>query len=525
MIPRVFRIAIVACGLLVGGLVAARTAASYVAADGFGAPERVAQLPSQTAAAVALDDGTPVVYWYDPTGVYRRNLTGEPDERRIVAERGLRGLAAVTVDGDPAVLQVVRDFQTGRNAHRLAWRGDERVIADALDVLPVALAPSAEGPAWLVRRGASGRGLLTLDGWNREALVVRETDVSLAGYDLAVAPDGTTWVAWLEGTTERSALGVVSNWSAYVVRVDGAGAVGPALNLGKALHRGEVDVARVGVGSDGSVRVLWPREDGVLVGTTLEAKGGMVPLADAPRSDLLLGSGIAVAVAEGAAYWADADRVLERRLEPGTTTRAVLWAPHTIQAGEGLSTPSGELFLTWYGGAQRGTYAVYAAGTGEPFEPGWQDHMAATMGWDPWNLWSEALGQLLTSLLAGVLITMALSPLLWLSSALAVRYGSIHDGTWVGIGLGSAVVLLGVGLARLRLSLPPATIDALFGVWWHMAVALVVAGAVTWALRRRRDTEPLLGTMLAAASCTGLATTILAFATYQAWATSWVGFL
>lgn len=507
--------------LLVGVGCVANGAPSFVAAHGFSRPVQVATPPASTRAALAFDDGAPYVYWYDADGTLRARPEEPIDPERVSEARGIRDLAAVSAAGAPAVLRVTRDFGTGQNAHVIAWRGERRTVATSLQVLPVALAAAPTGPGWAIRRGGPSGSALEVAGWTREPALVRATDESLAGYDVIAADDGGWWVSWLEGTTDQTALGSFSDWRAYVAHVAPDGRVREPVELGGAVHRGRVDLTRLAAGGDRTVHVLWPRDDGFVVATTLSPDAEPAPAVGEGRVDRVLGPGIAIGVWDGFAYWANGDRIRRLRLEPGTTEQNVLWAPNVIEGATGGIGPDGVLWLAWFGGTLRGGSAVYAAGTADPFVPGPVGRIAAWMGWNPWDVWTEALGQLLASLLAGTLLAMALTPLLWIGAALAVRFGRVGTGVVAGIAIGGGVVAASLLAVRLRLVLPPDMVTSLFGTWWQVAIALGAGATATWLFRRRKDAEPLLGTLIAASACAGIAIAVLSFLTFQAWSESW----
>lgn len=491
----------------------------FVAAHGFSKPVQLATSASSTRVAVATDAETPYAYWYDSAGLYRKPLIDDRPTELVRQGRGTRDLDAVTVAGEPALALVIRDFTTGRHEHIVTWRNQSRTVASSLQVQAVALGAAADGPVWAVREPSALGSALTVGGWQRDAIVIRESHESIAGYDIATSSDGSMWVSWLEGSTDQTALGAFSAWHAYVVRLDPSGASGDPIALGPAVHRGRLDLTRLAVVDGRPASVLWPREDGRLVATTFAAgsDGGDPSIAAMARVHRELGAGVPIGVFEGFAYWAEGDRVLSMRLEAGGATRQVVWAPNAIESVAAERPETDDLFLAWYGATLRGGFAIYGAGTHAAFEPDWRDRLAAAMGWNPWDVWSEALGQLLTSLLVGVLATMALSPLLWLVAVLALKLTPFERWTVLGIAVGGGVVAVVLGSARLAATLPPAQLSSLFGTGPQVVAALAVAAVVTWLLRRRADSEALLGTLVAAASCAGIAFAILSFITFQAW--------
>ena len=533
------------------GVDEARSAETYIAGYGFSRPVQIAAVEGGTSAALAFDGELPVVYWYDGDAVSRRPASGSTTPTTLADVRGTRDLAAVTVGGEPALLRVTRDFGTGQNAHVIAWGGASRTVASTLQVQPVALAAAGDGPAWAVRGPAGERTALRVGAWTRDPVVVRESGESIAGYSLSAAPDGALWIAWLEGSTDQTALGAQSDWRAFLARVTFEGAVQGPLELGSAVSRGELDATRVTAAADGVVHVLWPREDGRLVATTLQTNASGWPAADpgsaddgadartaddetvddgsagdgALRLDRILGEGLPVGVLHHAAYWADGDRVRRMALETGAEVETVLWAPNTILGIAAATGPGDRLVLAWQGGTLGGGSAVYAANTAEPFVPGVRDHLAARMGWNPWNVWTEALGQVLAALLAGTMLTMALTPVLWLAAAVTVRFGSPGSGTLAGIAIGGATVAGVLFVARVGTILPAATAASLFGGGWQIVAALGLGGLITWTFRRRADSEPLLGTLVSAAACAGVAIAVLSFVTFQAWSGAFTGLL
>ena len=125
----------------------------------------------------------------------------------------------------------------------------------------------------------------------------------------------------------------------------------------------------------------------------------------------------------------------------------------------------------------------------------------------------------MTAILAGVTVTLALSPLLFLVTLLAVRIPALaarpaNTGALVGI-LAPVLVVL---VASTRFSSPALT--SVFGPSSLLSAVpfLVLGGALGLLATRRGDREPQLTAFLAACATVFVALTGLAFVHYHVWA-------
>jgi hypothetical protein len=75
----------------------------------------------------------------------------------------------------------------------------------------------------------------------------------------------------------------------------------------------------------------------------------------------------------------------------------------------------------------------------QAYQPNWLDHVAATLGWNPWFVGQHFFGQTVLSLLFAVLVVSLIVPFVWL---LRGRM-DIGQGTWFGLAVGWMVLLGG----------------------------------------------------------------------------------
>ena len=481
----------------------------FAAAGGFDRPVEVAITHGTTRVDLAGSDGSARLFWSDNSGIYSQDFPGAEQVTQVLEGRGVRELAAAEVHGDPAIAWARRDLRTALSEHRVRWRGEERMLLESHQAYRLSLVEAPEGPAVLIARFEEDANVLRLIGWDGTETVVRRSEDSLVQYVASFDEEGVAHVAWLEGFTERGALlGPSGEWKAYITTVTPGGAAAPPTELGFARYQGSESQVAIGLTANGP-RVLWPGPNGEVM------FGG-------PGIDsVVVGRGSPVGISsEGEVYWSEGFSIRRRTLRPSTEPVNVSWSPSNITRGELVET-GGDNFLTWYGPTRDGLRIVYGATDATPFKPGLLDRVAAAMGWNPWNFWEALVGQLLGALFAGVLIAMVLSPVLWAVAAAAVRGKMARDTTISGISVGALTMLGLLALAALRSNLPQATHFALFGSLPELLTTLALAAIVTWAVRRRSDSEQLIGVLGSAWLFVFLGTSTLAFITFQAWMEYW----
>ncbi|HEX7022704.1 MAG TPA: hypothetical protein VF171_07590, partial [Trueperaceae bacterium] len=217
---------------------------------------------------------------------------------------------------------------------------------------------------------------------------------------------------------------------------------------------------------------------------------------------------------DGFAYWAQGESVRRRALAAaGTPGEAenVLWSASPIERAAGMQA-QGDLYLLWYGptpGVVGADFALFLADTRTPFVPGWRDHLAARLGWNPWTFWQALGGQVLGSLFVSVAAALLSLPLFWL---LGLLFGGRGAGQGVLLSVGVVVILCVLMYARSR-TLPAGP--------WQLALSLLVAGAVAYPLTRRANTEVQTQTLLGALLTTFVAVSLLGFLNLQHWVGMW----
>lgn len=489
----------------------------YAACCGFARPYEVARSDNRPGIGVATDAGVPYAYWNDGEAVVRARLDRRGAQPELVSPgRGVRHVDAVTADGDAAVLWVRRDLRSGRTRHVVRWRGEERVVLDALQPFPLAFAAGPGGPAIAWARTVDGRSTLTLRRWDGSETVVARSERSISRVDLAFGPDGAAHLSWLDGLNDRGAVGMAfAEWDARYASVDPGGAVAGPVELGPATNRGLLDPTRVVVAPEGPL-AMWTGPEGRLVAARPEG------------ASRRLGRGTPLGAADGWLVWLEGPSL--RGLPPGgladpaVEPRNLAWSPATPELGA-TTAADGVRYLAWYGPSVQGGFALFATSDAAPIRLGWRDRLAARMGWSPWSFWEALGGQVLASLLAGVLATMALTPVFWLASLLLAPRVRRRGGLLAGMVVATAAVLLPALWMLLRSPLPPEARDALIGSPLALVGALAAGAAATWALLGRRDQDTQLR-ILTSAWLTALVTiAALAFLNFRAWTETFGGIL
>ena len=516
--------------LVVVLLLGTAAAQPFAADGGFGRPVAIAGPDIIATVAAAEHEGVIQAVWADTTGVWLRPLFDTDAEPvRVVEGRSFRAVSAATAGGDIAIAWLERDLRTGRTHHSLMWRSQTNLLFDANLEVPL-LVGSAGGRPWVIavpREGGEAR--ITLyrvleSGALDEPVVLHSTPLGVTGVSAAGVDEelgGPAVVAWLEGRTTTSAFGPESEWSAHLLdtRLDAR-----PLELGVADVLDQRQAVAVGVAADDRLHALWLTLDGHLELTDVTRTADALEVAG--RSTIAE-AGRPIGVSADAAFWtsgAFVRRALIGEADEQDAVTSVAWSPTIIEGAaivldEATAGDGSPVTLAWYGRLQGRGIMAYASDDSVPFTPGITDRIAARMGWSPWTAWQEALGQGLTALLAGVTVTLGLSPVLFLLTLLAVQVPSFRERpavTGAVIGVLTPVVVVIVAAVRFP---SPALASALSVGTWLSAIPFLLVGAALGLLATRRgDREPQLTAFLAACATVFIALTCLAFVHYHAWA-------
>ncbi len=490
----------------------------YAAAGGFGAPNQVAS-GVHPVVSVAAGGGESYVVWADGQGVWATGPGGE--ERAVASSETVRGVWATVSGGELAVAWSERDRRTGSTLHHITYRGVDHLLFTHPRETPMIVGPGPEGP-WVaasVREGGEAR--LSLFPWDGdgpgERRVLYATDLGVRGMfalDDGGGAEGPSWIAWLEGFSDMTAVGLSSEWHAYVMRVDGS----RPIDLGLADVIDERQTVALGAvdGDPASVRALWRAEESDLRATLIDtAPDGEPQVVRTQRTGEV---GRPLAWVGDDAYWLDGPFVRRAAaLTADPEPISVAWSPELVaDASLALDDETGVVSLAWYGRRQGGGVAVFASDDSEPFEPTLSDRVAAVMGWSPWNVGQEAAGQALTAAIVGVMATIVLAPLLFLLSLLlarleAVRARPLVVGAWLGVIVPPLlVVLLDMRVPALGLLEPGPIIGLL--------VTLLVGALASYLITRRQDREAQLHVLASSAATVLVGLTFWSFAYYRTWA-------
>lgn len=520
-------------------LAASALAQPYAAAGGFMRPQLVAGPGVVGAIATASHQGVMQAVWADPTGVWRRPLFDtEATPTQLVPAGSIRGLSATTAGGDIAVAWLERDLRTGKTRHSLLWRSRSLLLFETNLEVPMLVGEAGGAPWVLVAPRSDGRASLMLyrvspAGELEEPVTLHSTSLSITGVRAAgsaAAFRGPAHVAWLEGRTAFSALGTDSEWFANVMST-ALGSEPLALGLADVVDvRQAVAVSPV---ADGLVDTLWLTVDGVMELTRARQVGDVLEVVSRQAVDE---PGRPVAFVGSDAYWI-ADAFIRRGTVDGAgrlvNVTSVVWSPVPVEASslfsltgatsEALAEDGARVAsvttLAWYGREQGGKVSAYASDDSVAFVPGLTDEIAKVMQWSPWTAWQEAVGQALTAALAGMIVTLALAPLLFVLALVAARArGAATRPALLGAVIGIVTPVLILMVVALRYPVPPLavvlTLDSLF----RASPWLVLGGVAGHLIGRRSDNEGQLVTFIAAASAALIATSALAFVNYHVWA-------
>jgi len=498
------RWALVAWACLVGAV----AAQPYAADGGFDRP-RVAFPLTRASLAAAIDEGRPRLLIGDANGLRLvdlhagRSAAADATEwldrdavvRDVAAADGWQG-------GPAAYAWFVRDTSTG--AYRYSWRwGDaEMPLTEASQALDVALSVGADGPeAWLAIPTAAG-GRLERQRWGESGRQTMVTSTrSLAAPTLARDDAGGLHLAYLEGATVETPIGLSAEWAVVYRGPDGVerrfdDALGPP--------------ARLALDAQDPVMLLWERSDAALVALT--------PNGEAAAQTL--GVGRAVGVAADRAFLARGASIVATPLEArgmgDAAAHNVAWSPYAVDR-TALTRVDGVTYLGWAGTLPGGASVALTSDDAAPMRPGWRDHIAAWFGWTPWAIGEEALGQLTGALLIGVLGTMVLFPLFWLLSLPLSRSLSDRWTRPAGALVAAATLLVIAAVVVTRAAGLGHDAGSLVGGYWGFGLALAagVVGAPALLARADLEKQPAL---LAAAGLSGFVSLSLAsFIAFQPW--------
>jgi len=496
-----------AVGLLAAALLTAAPAQPYAADGGFDRARALALDQERPLFALALDHGRATLALWSGGTLTVASLDGGAGEE-IPVEGALRALEA---HGGPTAPAVVvwsrRDLTSGR--YPIASTVDA-LRHEAAQLLPLVPLSAPAGALLLTQRGGpDGARIERIDA---PAPPLYGTELQIVALSADVA-DGAVHLTWLEGFSASTAFGTQSLWTARAARLEGDGRLAGPVDLGPAdgtsgrtvTAADAGAVVRAWTGADGTVRSATSRSDDPTVADA-DAVVAQVPGRPIGATPLPHG-GALVFVARGDAIW---------RVGGGGPPTAVAWSPVVIADAAALRDAAGHHHLVWSGATVGGRGAVYASDDRRPMRRGWRDHVAATFGWRPWSLAEEAWGQLAGSLLAALLATAALLPLLGLAALLTVRGRDPVRARWLGAGVGAALPAVGAVAATLA-GVAPTQLAPLVGGWSTLAVATPAAALVAARLWRRADLEATPSFVAAAATALATTTAAVAFAGFQAW--------
>lgn len=517
-------------------------AAQPLAADGgWGRPTALATDGAVATVGVVAVGNVVELVWADQTGVWLAEspVADHAAPRLLAPAEGVRQVSVGNVAGELAVAWAQRDRTTGRYHHFLWWRGKVTPLWDdplevrfdflTLGGVPYALATLRSG-------GAAHLTLLPLDQSDGE-LVLHTTGLSVRGATHAETDDGGLWLAWLEGKTERTEFGVDSEWNAFALLVDPSGTASAALPLGRAdvtdqRQRAVVDAL------PGGALAAWSGEDGNLHAAIVERRpDGPVALSVTRGADAGQAGGSGRLLAAAWPYVYAIDGASFRRFDvvdvlgvadvldvgdvlsqpPAAAAINVLWSPVTVEAAEFVgATPTTPDAIAWLGREEGGAVRLFASDDRAPLRLTWRDRLARTMGWNPWYLVEQAIGQALTAVLVGVLGALAALPYLLVAAPIVARTrgGSARPrraGALVG------AVPLVVAAAALALAAGYGQTEP-YGTGAAVAASVAAGAALAMLATRAGDREPQATVLIAGTVTivTGLA--LWAFVAYPHWA-------
>lgn len=519
-------------------------AAQPYAADGGFARPTINDTGATTASvSVAVSpSGVITTVWGAAEGIWRqdRDATGISEDALLVGTNDVRAVSAEYVGDELVVSWVSRDRSTGVYHYNALLGGrQQELFTDAL-IVDLVLFDHQGSPyaAGLFRRGGEGqlRVIALADPADaaRGGRVIYRTSLAQRGLDVLSTPDGHVWLGWVEGRNERGEFGLISEWNAFVAYLPDLDQplLDPA-DLGLAYVEDErlrvalmtelpadsAEAARLPVATD-LVHTLWADEEGILRVSTVKVDAAGLT---ATTSDHALGVGRPLGAIWPYFYWVTGTSIARASYAGGPATN-VAWSPITIE-GTGFSAvptpvaaadPQPALTaIAWFGRAQGGAIQVYGTDTRSAMTVRWSDRLAAAMGWSPWHMWDELIGQALTALLIGVIAAIAMVPAFIVLGSLLGRLVRTPRRALLA-GVAAALVLLVAGTTLYQRGFPSQEERTLI---WLSVVAGSLLGALTgWLVGRSGDREAQ-GTFTIAGAVTMLvAATVLSFLTYRQWA-------
>lgn len=524
----------------------------YVAGGGFGRPFLVAGPGIVPAVGVAADAERTVVVWADSEGVWLRELAdggaenGPADARdddgpaaegepvNVLGPGSIRQVTAAMAGGEPAIAWLQRDLRTGNTLHSLTWKGRDYLLFEAGQETQLQVGSGAGRPWVLAARRFDGQAHLQLFTFDeehelREPRTLHSTTLSVRGATAMPAHGSDEalprWLGWLQGESTSGPFGLDAEWSAYAVPLSDDGEpMGAPLELGMADVTDERQTVVLGMAGDaspaGSARALWLGVDGNLQLTTISSGTNGARITSTAD---LAEAGRPVAVLPGYAYWHSDNFVRRTALGPlADEATSVAWSP-VIIAGVELAIGGDPLdpqstTIAWHGRRQGGASEAYVSNDFVGFTPNLSDRIAALMGWSPWSLWQQAAGQVLTSLLVGIIAVMVLAPVLFALSLLAVRVpGLSRTPTVGGVVLGVLVPLAIAVFIAVRF--PQSALAQLDQRGLLVAAAaLVIGAAAAYLINRRADREAQMGLLVTSVTVALVAISLWAFLEYPSWA-------
>lgn len=484
----------------------------YAADGGFDRPRAALAPQPRPALALALDGGAAHLVYVEGDRVV---------VAPVVAGQGVDTAAAVTVmtgapfrdvfagsaphGTAPAVYGAYhRDVATGRYEYRWHAAGETRPLLSSPQVIELRLVVGADGPeAWAVRPTAAG-GVVERYRWTSprpEPEVVLTSELSLAAIDVAYDVDGHAHLSFLEGFSRAGDFGTVTEWTAWYLADALAEAPRPT-RLGEALGPQGGTV----VCADGGVLVLWTRVDGMVV-------------QHHPRGEAaVLGPGRPVAATPGSVVWREgATMWVQARPLPGGDAVPAAWSPVTIERGLAVLDAAGVTHLAWTGPGVGSGFSAYVSDDSSPMQRTLLDRIAAALGWAPWRVGEEALGQALGALLVALLASAAALPVFAAVASLLVR--RLPPGAIAAAGplVGAGTIVFGQAAVLAATRLPAAATWGLLGLPWTAPVALALGLLAGARLVRRVDLEPVPAVVVGAMTSFFVGVGVLAFVTFQHW--------
>lgn len=507
-------------------LVPLALAQPYAADGGFGRP--VQEESSSIAASVGVavsPAGTVTTVWAGPEGVWRldRTAAGRSQPQLVTATDDVRSLSAAYVGDELVLTWISRDRSTGIYHYLALLEGELReLFQDSLIVdLHLFTYQGAPHAAGLFRRGGQGQIVLFDLAAGVERVLYR-TSLTQRGLDVLALPDGRLWLGWLEGRNEQGEFGLISEWDAFVglVPAPGSSMLEP-VGLGEAYVEDErMAVALLSQASDGSattVWALWADEEADLRLSEVMQRDGQL---SAVATSQPVGRGRPIGAAWPHLYWVTNASIVRQSVDE-PHAQNVVWSPITIEgvaftSAAPVSGGANDLTaVAWYGRAQGGSIQIYSADDRVPMVRTFTDRLAAFMNWNPWHMWDELIGQALTALLIGVMVGIALVPILMIFAQILGKLVSRPRAALVsGLVMGLLPLALGVYLYLRAFGAdtdPNVTsVASLF--------ALVLGPLAGWLVSRRGDREAQ-GTFTVVGAVTAfVGATLFAFITYTQWA-------